>query len=267
MRSGFALVAACLGILIPGPVSAQENFPVANQVPVADRAMAQNLAAVGRAAMPAPRPPWSAIGRINRTPGGFCSGTLIAPDRVLTTANCLWDRSMGRWFHPGDLHFLAGYHLGKYIEYRRVVAMEFAQGVEINQRGYPRRASNDWAVLTLARPIAANGKIYPIKKIRLAKRPRPGRLGPLVRAGFSPLRPHALTTARCRAVAFFNRSALMHSCGAVSADSGFPILVQTSDGWRVLGLQMTTYNRDAKKNSIGMVLLVTAMSKNVQIRY
>jgi protease YdgD len=231
---------------------------------VPDQLVAQSLASM---AVPAPRPPWSAIGRINRRPGGFCSGTLIAPDRVLTTANCLWNKPMGQWFHARDLHFLAGYHLGGHIEYRRVVAMEFSKGVEINQRGYPRQASNDWAVLTLARPIAASYMIQPIAKIRLNRRPRPGRLGPLVRAGFSPLRPHALTSARCRAVAFFNRSALMHSCNAVYADSGLPMFVRTSDGWRVLGLQMTTYNKNKKHNGIGMALLVTAMSKRTQIRY
>ena len=263
MRSIGALVALCLGVFVSGSGSAQDrsSFP--------DQSVAQNLASVGRApaAVSAPRPPWSAIGRVNRRPGGFCSGTLIAPDKVLTTANCLWDRSMGRWFAASDLHFLAGYHLGSSIEHRGVVAMEIPESVEINRRGYPKRPRNDWAVLTLERPIAANGKIRPIKKIRLGKRPRPGRLGPLVRAGFSPLRPHALTTARCRAVAFFNGSALMHSCSAVKAESGFPILVRTGAGWRVLGLQMTTFNRNKKSNGIGMALLVTAMSTSVQIRY
>ncbi len=261
MRLVCALVVSCLGVFVSGPVSAQESVPVSNQL------MAQNLATVAPAFVPAPRPPWSAIGRVNRRPGGFCSGTLIAPDRVLTTANCLWNENMGQWLAARDLHFLAGYHLGAYIEYRRVAAMEFSESVEINRHGYPKRPSNDWAVLTLDRPIAANGKIRPIAKIKLKRRPRPARLGSLVRAGFSPFRPHVLTTQRCRAVAFFNRSALMHSCSAVNADSGFPIFVRTSDGWRVLGLQMTTHRRHAKSNSIGMALLVTAMSERVQIRY
>ncbi|MDX1486214.1 MAG: trypsin-like serine protease [Alphaproteobacteria bacterium] len=271
MRFVVALVVLSLGVFSSGGVSAEERTPISNQQQQAEGQLASQGYALAvphwyRAA-PAPRPPFSAIGRINRRGGGFCSGTLVAYDRVLTTARCLWNRSLGQWYFAGDLHFLAGYHLGGHIEHRRVVSMEFSESLRVNSRGRPRRASNDWAILTLDRPIAASHKIQPVEMIKLRRRPRPGRIGPLVRAGFSPLKPHALTMSHCRAVAFFNRQALMHSCKAIYADSGHPIFVNTSDGWRILGLQMATYNRDAKSNGIGMALLVTAMSKRVQIRY
>ena len=38
---------------------------------------------------------WAAVGRIDLGSKGFCSGTLIAPDVVLTAAHCLYDKATG----------------------------------------------------------------------------------------------------------------------------------------------------------------------------
>jgi Trypsin len=54
-----------------------------------------------------PDPALDAVGRVNHD-GGFCTGALIAPDRVLTAAHCLWDPRQRQLVRPGKLHFLAG---------------------------------------------------------------------------------------------------------------------------------------------------------------
>src|SRR5215468_10368516 len=56
--------------------------------------------------------PWSSIGRVNRAGRSFCTGTLIAADRVLTAAHCGFDLRTGREANPDEIHFLAGYERG-----------------------------------------------------------------------------------------------------------------------------------------------------------
>jgi protease YdgD len=213
---------------------------------------------VARLAPPAQQPPWSAIGRVNRRTGGFCNGTLIGRDKVLTTARCVWHRRLGQWVTPGDLHFLAGYHLGSYVAHRRVTAIDLPPGIRIGRYGHPTKTRNDWAVLTLERAVTESKILRPITRLR-ARRITPATLGPLVRAGYGTYRPYALTTDHCRAVGLVGRSLLMHDCDATIEEAGYPILVKTGRGWRVLGLQMATFKKTRRTNGIGMAVLVTSI--------
>ena len=217
------------------------------------------------AALPRPPWPWSAIGRVNRQRGGFCSGTLIGPDKVLTTARCLWDARLRRWTSITDLHFLAGYHLGNYLAHRRPKAIELPADIEMTAEGIPRIATNDWAVLTLYRSMAAERAVRPIEVARFKGWPRLSELGPLHRAGYGLRRPHAIESVRCKAVTLINPTILLHDCGAPLAQSGFPILVKMPEGWRMLGLQMTSLNQAAGRKGLGMALLVTALERPRQM--
>ena len=58
-------------------------------------------------------PPWDAVGQVNV--GGYrrvgqCTGTLIAPDVVLTAAHCVVDPWRAAPFPLHDIHFLSGVH-------------------------------------------------------------------------------------------------------------------------------------------------------------
>ncbi|MBC2834182.1 trypsin-like serine peptidase [Paragemmobacter straminiformis] len=63
---------------------------------------------------------WDAVGRINIGPNGFCTGTLIEDDLVLTAAHCLYDKATGRRVDASELTFLAGWRNGRAEAYRNV---------------------------------------------------------------------------------------------------------------------------------------------------
>jgi protease YdgD len=60
------------------------------------------------------RAPWNALGRVQTDLGNRCTGTLIAPDRVLTAAHCLLAPRTGKVVHPSSVHFLQGYAHGRF---------------------------------------------------------------------------------------------------------------------------------------------------------
>ena len=67
----------------------------------------------------AEREAWTAVGRVNSA--GYrklkaCTGTLIAPDLVLTAAHCAGLTADG----TTSLHFVAGYDRGRYIAHRTI---------------------------------------------------------------------------------------------------------------------------------------------------
>lgn len=94
---------------------------------------------------------WHAVGRLE-TSNGFCTGTLIDAETVLTAAHCMFDPD-GNRRAPGDLYFRAGLANGTVRAERRVAASAILPGYRNTGRADHETMSHDMALLRLESPI------------------------------------------------------------------------------------------------------------------
>jgi protease YdgD len=180
--------------------------------------------------------PWAAIGRINRGGRGYCTGTLVASNLVLTAAHCLYDRAEDRPIPVRRLTFVSGYRRGEFAAsagVRRIVQPE---------GGHPRQTSTldqiarDWAVLVLDRPMAT--KPVPVRRLEPDMVGPGGRPLSLLTAGYSQDRPHMLSMhAGCAISERRSKDrVLVHSCDATRGASGSPLIAEMPDGLFLIGV-------------------------------
>jgi len=146
----------------------------------------------GRIMVDAMEYPWSALGRVNAGGRDFCTGTLISDRDVLTKAHCLYNRIEGRWWHPSELHFIAGYQRDSYQMHSDVeryqIAPDYGTGETL------ANMINDWAVLTLEQPIGRDAGWIELQWLNQSARAhlKRGRAY-VLSAGYRPGQDHVIT--------------------------------------------------------------------------
>lgn len=96
---------------------------------------------------------WQAVGRLNIGAHAFCTATLVAPDKVLTAAHCLFDRITGERVHESEMAFLAGWRTGRAEATRGIRATAIEAGFHAAQGETLDRVASDLALLQLDQPI------------------------------------------------------------------------------------------------------------------
>lgn len=98
---------------------------------------------------------WEAVGRVEIGNEGFCTGTLIATDLVLTAAHCLFHRETGQPVDVGTIRFRAGLSGDDVVAESAVARAVALTGYEPAGPTDERNIRHDLALLQLSQAIPA----------------------------------------------------------------------------------------------------------------
>lgn len=182
--------------------------------------------------------PWRSLGKLQMTAGAVrsvCTATVVAPDKILTAAHCLYNRRTGAYFQASAMHVLLAYARGQHQAHGRVAS--FVTGAGFNPAEPDRSRGSDWAVLTLEAADRMPDVALPICQALSS----PGL--PVAIGGYSQDRGFTITADRdCRIVAMATdaggRPLLRHDCAATRGVSGAPVLVHENGQWCVAGINV-----------------------------
>ncbi|MGZ9272721.1 MAG: trypsin-like serine peptidase, partial [Candidatus Binatia bacterium] len=186
--------------------------------------------------------PWLAIGRVNRTSGGFCTGTLVAPHLVLTARHCLVNHHTGRRVEPDTVHFLAGYRRGEWRGHGVGRAFLLPDSDETG----PPALADDWVLVVLEHAL----NVTPVPVLAMSQEQAGG--ARLARAGYAINRPHLLSRHDRCAILGRNENVLIHDCDATHGDSGSPLLMNSGGDAVIVG--MTTGTTKLKGKDVGIAI-------------
>ncbi|PWR03875.1 trypsin [Meridianimarinicoccus roseus] len=191
---------------------------------------------------------WTAVGRLNITGQGFCTGTLVAPDLVLTAAHCLMDRRTGRTVSADKVHFLPGFRIGTYAAHGRGARLVVMPGYVPGRKLVAR----DVGLVQLSRPMPS--EIAPI---------------PLVRGGIDPaahfsLLSYGLDRAQILSAQHGCRldkrqgSVVLTTCEGIPGVSGAPLLQRIGGQWVAVAVASSIVAERRVPLPVGAVLAVEA---------
>ncbi len=204
------------------------------------------------------RYPWSSIGKLFNSVGGACTAVVIAPDRVLTAAHCLYSFRTQRWLRADAIHFLLGYSRGNYSLHVRVARISIGPGY--NPTDEVHTAASDWAILSLDAPLPARVRPLPVTDVL----PRAG--SPIAIGGFAQDRAYLMTAdTHCRlGPTLASGKLLSHDCAIQHGDSGAPLLVLADGVAEVFGVTVGFLRTGGRRAGIAAPV-TTAILPTAQI--
>lgn len=192
---------------------------------------------------------WRAIGRIDLGGGrAYCSGTLIAPDLVLTAAHCLYKGKTDQLFAPSEIVFRAGLREGKAAATRRVRAAAAHAGYNPLETMSAKNVRNDVALLRLAEPISS----YDIPSFKLHQ----GRIAPGPVSVVSYGKGRSTTQSRQKECQLLERGGdlMFFDCNSVPGTSGAPVFSHQNGRGQIVAVISGRIKTGDLQRTVGMAL-------------
>lgn len=203
---------------------------------------------------------WQAIGRLDWNNGGYCTGTLIAPDLVLTAAHCVYDPATGKAVEASQMRFRAGVTGGDAIAERAVVQIAahkgFIPGIPMNHEN----VRHDVALVRLETPVPTSQLApFALHQGDVAK-------GPVSVVSYGRGRSDDLSRQnQCQVIEHFARLLIM-DCDVTFGSSGAPVFTHLNGRGQIVSVVSGMGQYRGRRVAFGMELgpVVAELKSNLR---
>jgi protease YdgD len=177
--------------------------------------------------------PWSSVSKIYNSARSSCTGSVVAPDKALTAAHCLFNPATRRFLPASSLHLLFGYDKGEYRVHARTAS--YVISPDYNPANGEAALLEDWALLILTETVPSNTTPIPLAA-------RPAVAGdPIMIGGFSQRHPFKMTAdTDCQLQGVAQNGMVVHNCSVLPGDSGAPVLTGAGKDIEIIGVQVAS---------------------------
>ncbi|MFT7592813.1 MAG: protease YdgD [Paracoccaceae bacterium] len=203
---------------------------------------------------------WEAVGRLDMAGSGFCTGTLIAPDLVLTAAHCVYDPRTNAPLPAQNLTFRAGLRDGVSVAERPVRQVVAHAGYRPELNMTRDNVRQDVALLRLASPIVSSDA----DPFILHSGTLPGQQVSV--ASYGQGRTEALSRQRQCKVLGASGDLMMFDCDVTFGSSGAPVFARVGNRGRIVSVISGVAKINGQKVSLGMSLPNVVADLKAQMR-